>query len=57
MATREDKCAVKRCRGNPAMFYLGHHICDGCWNEFCEKTEEEFLKKVESQAKKEDVGG
>jgi len=46
MKNREDRCAFKRCRGTPAINYLGHRICDAHWTQFAEKTEEEFREAV-----------
>jgi len=29
-----DRCEVRGCRGAVALIYLGHGICDDCWNRF-----------------------
>lgn len=30
------RCAVKSCRGTPALIYLSHALCWECWERLCE---------------------
>ena len=29
-----DRCEVPRCRGQCEIVYLGHALCDRCWNRY-----------------------
>jgi len=28
-----DRCELRRCRGEVSVIYLGHGVCERCWNE------------------------
>lgn len=40
----QDKCAIKRCRNNSDIIYLGVPLCNKCWDKLCEKSSKDMKR-------------